>query len=70
MSRSGTLRAPRPIHTLTQLRAFPDVAAALAGSPPDPLEPISPTFEDDAEGQRWAVLPDGTRIRMTLPLPS
>ena len=61
---------PPTIHTLTQLQAFPDVAAALAGCPPDPLEPISPTFEDDDEGQRWAVLPDGTRIRLVVPLPS
>ncbi len=60
---------PPTIHTLTQLRPFPDVAAALAGSPPDPLEPISPTFEHDADGQRWAVLPDGTRIRLVVPLP-
>ncbi|KQS68705.1 NUDIX domain-containing protein [Modestobacter sp. Leaf380] len=60
---------PPTIHTLGQLEPFADVAAALAGSPPDPLEPISPTFEDDAEGQRWALLPDGTRIRMVVPLP-
>lgn len=61
---------PPTIHTLGQLRPFADVRAALAGSPPDPLEPISPTFEVDAEGQRWAVLPDGTRIRLVVPLPT
>ena len=42
---------------------------ALAGSPPDPLEPISPTFEETPDG-KWAVLPDGTRIRLVVPLPS
>ena len=60
---------PPTSHTLGQLEPFPDVAAALAGSPPQPLHPISPTFEKTADGT-WAVLPDGTRIRMTLPLPS
>jgi 8-oxo-dGTP pyrophosphatase MutT (NUDIX family) len=60
---------PPTIHTLGQLQPFADVAAALAGSPPAPMEPISPTFEETADGS-WAVLPDGTRIRMTLPLPS
>ena len=44
-----------------------DVAEALAGSPPDPMEPISPTFEETPDG-RWAVLPDGTRIRIVVPL--
>ncbi|WP_091246066.1 NUDIX hydrolase [Klenkia soli] len=60
---------PPTIHTLGQLAAFPDVAAVLAGCPPAPLEPISPTFAEDADGQRWAVLPDGTRIRIVVPLP-
>ncbi|WP_347059152.1 NUDIX hydrolase [Blastococcus sp. HT6-30] len=60
---------PPTSHTLGQLTAFPDVAAALAGSPPDPLHPISPRFEETPEG-RWAVLPDGTRIRLAVPLPS
>jgi 8-oxo-dGTP pyrophosphatase MutT (NUDIX family) len=60
---------PPTTHTLGQLAPFPDVAAALAGSPPEPLHPISPTFEKTADGA-WAVLPDGTRIRMVLPLPS
>jgi 8-oxo-dGTP pyrophosphatase MutT (NUDIX family) len=60
---------PPTIHTLGQLEPFPDVAAALAGSPPEPLQPISPTFEDQPDG-RWAVLPDGTRIRMVVPLPA
>jgi hypothetical protein len=60
---------PPTIHTLGQLEPFPDVAAALAGSPPEPLQPISPTFDEEADG-RWAVLPDGTRIRVVLPLPS
>jgi 8-oxo-dGTP pyrophosphatase MutT (NUDIX family) len=60
---------PPTIHTLGQLEPFPDVAAALAGSPPEPLHPISPTFADDPDG-RWAVLPDGTRIRLVVPLPS
>ena len=60
---------PPTTHTLGQLEPFPDVAAALAGSPPEPLHPISPTFEKTADGT-WAVLPDGTRIRMVLPLPS
>jgi 8-oxo-dGTP pyrophosphatase MutT (NUDIX family) len=60
---------PPTSHTLGQLAPFPDVAAALAGSPPEPLHPISPTFEKTEDGH-WAVLPDGTRIRMVLPLPS
>jgi hypothetical protein len=60
---------PPTSHTLGQLAEFPDVAAALAGSPPEPLHPISPTFEETPDG-RWAVLPDGTRIRMVVPLPS
>jgi 8-oxo-dGTP pyrophosphatase MutT (NUDIX family) len=60
---------PPTIHTLSQLESFPDVAAALAGSPPEPLHPISPTFVEEPDG-RWAVLPDGTRIRMVVPLPS
>jgi hypothetical protein len=45
------------------------VAAALAGSPPEPLHPICPSFDDEPDG-RWAVLPDGTRIRLVVPLPS
>jgi 8-oxo-dGTP pyrophosphatase MutT (NUDIX family) len=60
---------PPTIHTLGQLAPFADVAAALAGSPPQPMEPISPTFENTPDG-RWAVLPDGTRIRLVVPLPS
>jgi 8-oxo-dGTP pyrophosphatase MutT (NUDIX family) len=60
---------PPTIHTLDQLSAFADVAAALAGSPPEPLQPIMPSFADEPDG-RWAVLPDGTRIRMVVPLPS
>jgi 8-oxo-dGTP pyrophosphatase MutT (NUDIX family) len=60
---------PPTIHTLSQLETFPDVAAALAGSPPEPLRPISPIFVEETDG-RWAVLDDGTRIRMVVPLPS
>jgi 8-oxo-dGTP pyrophosphatase MutT (NUDIX family) len=60
---------PPTSHTLNQLTPFPDVVAALAGSPPQPLSPISPRFEETPDG-RWAVLPDGTRIRVTVPLPS
>jgi 8-oxo-dGTP pyrophosphatase MutT (NUDIX family) len=60
---------PPTSHTLGQLGTFPDVAAALAGSPPEPLHPISPHFEETPDG-RWAVLPDGTRIRLVVPLPS
>jgi 8-oxo-dGTP pyrophosphatase MutT (NUDIX family) len=60
---------PPTSHTLGQLEKFPDVAAALTGSPPEPLHPISPRFEETPEG-RWAVLPDGTRIRLVIPLPS
>ncbi len=60
---------PPTIHTLGQLEPFGDVAAALAGSPPEPLEPISPAFAEEPDGH-WAVLPDGTRIRMVVPLPS
>jgi 8-oxo-dGTP pyrophosphatase MutT (NUDIX family) len=60
---------PPTIHTLGQLEPFADVEAALAGSPPEPLHPISPTFTDQPDG-RWAVLPDGTRIRLVVPLPA
>ena len=60
---------PPTSHTLGQLERFPDVAAALAGSPPEPLHPISPTFEETPDGH-WAVLPDGTRIRLVVPLPA
>jgi len=60
---------PPTSHTLSQLQPFADVSAALAGSPPEPLHPISPTFEETPDG-RWALLPDGTRIRVTVPLPS
>jgi 8-oxo-dGTP pyrophosphatase MutT (NUDIX family) len=58
---------PPTIHTLGQLARFGDAAAALAGSPPDPLDPIMPTFAEEPDGH-YAVLPDGTRIRMVLPL--
>ncbi|SEK42219.1 NUDIX domain-containing protein [Blastococcus sp. DSM 46786] len=60
---------PPTSHTLGQLTGFPDVAAALAGSPPQPMHPISPRFEETPDG-RWAVLPDGTRIRLAVPLSS
>jgi 8-oxo-dGTP pyrophosphatase MutT (NUDIX family) len=60
---------PPTTHTLGQLGVFPTVADALAGSPPEPLHPISPTFEETPDG-RWAVLPDGTRVRLVVPLPS
>ncbi len=60
---------PPTSHTLSQLGRFADVAAALAGSPPDPLEPIMPGFEQTPEG-RFAVLPDGSRVRLVVPLPS
>ena len=60
---------PPTSHTLGQLRPFATVEEALAGSPPEPLHPISPTFTKDADGH-WAVLDDGTRIRLVTPLPS
>jgi hypothetical protein len=60
---------PPTIHTLGQLEPYPDVAAVLAGAPPEPLHPISPTFEETPEG-RFAVLPDGSRVRLVVPLPS
>jgi 8-oxo-dGTP pyrophosphatase MutT (NUDIX family) len=69
MSAGSRPMLPPTTHTLGQLAPFPDVAAALAGSPPEPLHPISPTFEKTADGT-WAVLPDGTRIRLVVPLPS
>ena len=68
--RAGTRpMMPPTIHTLGQAEPFADVAAALAGSPPEPLHPISPTFEETPDG-RWAVLPDGTKIRLVVPLPA
>ena len=69
LASGGRPMLPPTIHTLGQLERFADVAAALAGSPPDSLEPISPWFEEAPDG-RWAVLPDGTRIRMVVPLPA
>jgi 8-oxo-dGTP pyrophosphatase MutT (NUDIX family) len=57
---------PPTSHTLSQLGRFTDVAAALAGSPPDPLEPIMPGFEDTPEG-RFAVLPNGDRVPLIAP---
>ncbi|MGY1738306.1 NUDIX hydrolase [Geodermatophilus sp. SYSU D00684] len=68
--RAGTRpMLPPTIHTLRQLSAFPDVAAALAGSPPEPLHPIMPELRTTPEG-RFAELPDGTRIGLVVPLPS
>ncbi|HEY0402668.1 MAG TPA: NUDIX hydrolase [Blastococcus sp.] len=66
LSAGGRPMLPPTTHTLGQLEPFPDVAAALAGSPPEPLQPISPTFEKTPDGT-WAVLPDGTRIRLVVP---
>jgi 8-oxo-dGTP pyrophosphatase MutT (NUDIX family) len=60
---------PPTIHTLGQLGGYADVAAVLAGAPPEPLRPISPTFEKTPDGL-WSVLDDGTRIRVVMPLPS
>jgi 8-oxo-dGTP pyrophosphatase MutT (NUDIX family) len=60
---------PPTIHTLGQLEPYADVAAVLAGAPPEPLHPISPTFEKTPEGH-FAVLPDGSRVRLVVPLPS
>jgi 8-oxo-dGTP pyrophosphatase MutT (NUDIX family) len=69
MSAGARPMLPPTIHTLGQLEPYPDVAAVLAGAPPEPLHPISPTFADEPDG-KWAVLPDGTRIRLVVPLPS
>jgi 8-oxo-dGTP pyrophosphatase MutT (NUDIX family) len=60
---------PPTIHTLGQLEPYADVAAVLAGAPPEPLHAITPSFEETAEG-RFAVLPDGSRVRLVVPLPS
>jgi 8-oxo-dGTP pyrophosphatase MutT (NUDIX family) len=60
---------PPTVHTLGQLEPFADAGSAMAGSPPAPLEPISPTFEETDAGT-VALLPDGTRIRMVVPLPA
>lgn len=60
---------PPTLHTLGQLERYPDVAAVLAGAPPEPLHPIMPRFEKTPDGT-WAVLPDGTRLRLVVPLPS
>ncbi len=57
---------PPTSHTLSQLARFADVAGALAGSPPDPLEPIMPGFEQTPEG-RFAVLPNGDRVPLVTP---
>jgi 8-oxo-dGTP pyrophosphatase MutT (NUDIX family) len=65
----GRPMLPPTIHTLGQLERFADVAAALAGSPPEPLRPISPTFRRTPEGT-WAVLDDGSLIRLVVPLPA
>lgn len=60
---------PPTSHTLSQLGRFADVASALAGSPPDTMEPITPGFEETPEG-RFAVLPNGVRVPLVVPLPS
>jgi 8-oxo-dGTP pyrophosphatase MutT (NUDIX family) len=60
---------PPTLHTLGQLETYPDVASVLAGAPPEPLHPITPRFETTPDGT-WAVLPDGTRLRLVVPLPS
>ncbi len=60
---------PRPRAVPQLQRAFPDVASALAGSPPEPLTPIMPELRTSPEG-RYAELPDGTRIGLVVPLPS
>jgi 8-oxo-dGTP pyrophosphatase MutT (NUDIX family) len=60
---------PPTTHTLGQLQRYADVAAVLAGAPPEPLHPISPTFEETPEGW-FAVLPDGSRVRLVAPIPS
>ncbi len=60
---------PPTTHTLGQLEPYADVAAVLAGAPPEPLQPISPTFVKTPEGS-FAVLPDGSRVRLVVPLPS
>jgi 8-oxo-dGTP pyrophosphatase MutT (NUDIX family) len=66
-ARAGTRpMLPPTQHTLGQLARFPDVAAALAGSPPEPMQAIMPRFAREPDGT-WAVLPDGTRIRLVLP---
>ncbi|MGY1855218.1 NUDIX hydrolase [Modestobacter sp. SYSU DS0290] len=57
---------PPTIHTLGQLAAFGDAAAAFAGAPPAPVVPISPRFVR-GPGGLVAVLPDGTRIPMVRP---
>ena len=57
---------PPTIHTLGQLEPFPDVAAALAGSPPEPLQPISPTFEETARRQVGRAPRRHPRIRMVV----
>ena len=68
--RTGTRpMLPPTIHTLGQLEPYPDVAAVLAGAPPEPLHAITPSFEETPEG-RFAVLPDGSRVRLVVPLPS
>jgi 8-oxo-dGTP pyrophosphatase MutT (NUDIX family) len=60
---------PPTLHTLGQLGRYTDVADVLAHTPPEPIHPITPRFEKDADA-RWAVLPDGTRLRLMVPLPS
>jgi 8-oxo-dGTP pyrophosphatase MutT (NUDIX family) len=68
--RTGTRpMLPPTIHTLGQLEPYADVAAVLAGAPPEPLHAITPSFEETPEG-RFAVLPDGSRVRLVVPLPS
>src|SRR4051794_41578202 len=58
---------PPTIHTPRPLSAYPDVPPPPPGSPPQPPQPIMPSVPPQPDG-RWAVLPDGTRIRMVVPL--
>jgi 8-oxo-dGTP pyrophosphatase MutT (NUDIX family) len=57
---------PPTSHTLAQLGRFGDVDAALAGSPPDPIQAVLPEFEQTEEG-RFAVLPNGDKVPLVAP---
>ena len=72
--RAGRAASRRPADAAAD---DPHAGPAGARSPTSPrrwparrrsrCEPISPRFEETPDG-RWAVLPDGTRIRMVIPL--
>ena len=60
---------PPTIHTLGQLEPFPDVAGGAGRLAAGADAADQPDVRGDARTASWAVLPDGTRIRLVVPFP-